>query len=450
VAATRIAATGDSILTRRLSPLGHDGFTGVVELLRGADVSYTNLEVVFPGDGRRPGATYHGTHLGVDPGLLDEFGRMGFDLYGLANNHATDYGTDGLAASIDHLRARGMRFAGVGRTLREARRPTYLDTPRGRVALIAAGSSNARLSAAADPGESDIGRPGIAPVRLQKTHYIEEGSFATLRSILAGAGVDVAATGTTAPGICLPYPDMNVWDRPSPGGFAVEGVHFAPAATSHIHTAALERDVTALVEVVDEARRQADLVLVALHCHEGRDGRWNTDTPAEFLQPLAHALIDAGAHAVIGTGPHMLRGMELYRGRPICYSLGNFVFTLETIAALPVELYEQVGMAPDSTSADFYDRITGYAAEKRFWETVVARFDFADGELTASELVPVVLGHGLPRSRRGCPTLAGEAEGAAILDRLAALSEPFGTRIETVRSDGRVVGRLAPAKGVPC
>ena len=64
-------------------------------------MSYTNLEMVFPGAGRQPGATYHGTHLGVDPALLDEFQWFGFDLYGMANNHATDYGTNGLAASMD-------------------------------------------------------------------------------------------------------------------------------------------------------------------------------------------------------------------------------------------------------------------------------------------------------------------------------------------------------------
>jgi poly-gamma-glutamate capsule biosynthesis protein CapA/YwtB (metallophosphatase superfamily) len=439
---TSFVATGDSILTRKLSPIATAGFTGVVDLLRAADVAYTNLEMVFPGSGRMPGATYHGTHLGVEPELLDELAWMGFDVYGLANNHATDYGTNGLTASIDQLRARHMPFAGVGHTLREARRPVYVQAPGARVALIAAGSSNARLSVAADPGDGDIGRPGISPIRVQKTHYIRGERFETLRTILAEAGVDIRASGTTAPGIFLPYPDRNIWDGPPPGGFAVEGVHFAPGTTSHIDTAALDRDVDALVDVVDEARRQADLVVVALHCHEGIDGRWNSDTPAEFLRPLAHSMIDAGAHAVIGTGPHMLRGVELYRNRPICYSLGNFIFTLETIPAFPLEVYEQVGMPSCSTAADLYDRITGYATEKRFWETVVPRFDFADGELAGTELVPVTLGHGLPRSRRGCPVLADEADGHAILTRLGELSKPFDTRVEVSAKDGQVTGRM--------
>ena len=443
---TSVLATGDSILTRRLSASAEEGFVRVVDLVRSADVAFTNLEMVFPGSGRMPSATYHGTHLGVDPALLDEFRWMGFDVYGMANNHATDYGTNGLAASMAELRRRGMTFAGVGHTLREARRPVYHETARGRVALIAAGSSNSRLSMAADPGESDVGRPGLAPVRLQKTHYIAREKFEVLRAILAEAGVDVAATGTTAPGISFPYPDMNIYDRPPADGFAVEGVHFAPDDHSHIDTAALLRDVEALASAVDEAARQADLVLVALHCHEGVDGRWNTDTGAEFLRPLAHRLIDAGAHAVLGSGPHMLRGMELYEGRPICYSLGNFIFTLETIEAFPVEVYEQQGMAPTSTAADLYDRVTGYATERRFWETVAARFEFdAGGELVDSRLIPITSGFGLPRARRGCPVLADDTDAAAILDRLDSLSRPFGTRVEQVRLDGRPHGRLAPA-----
>ncbi|MER7877181.1 CapA family protein [Streptomyces solisilvae] len=440
---TRLVATGDSILTRRLSALRTPGFSEVVERVRAADVSFTNLEMVFPGAGRTPSTTFHGTHVGVDPDLLGEFSWLGFDMYGMANNHATDYGTNGLAASIAELHKRGMVFAGVGHTLREARRPVYLQTARGRIALISAGSSNARLSIAADPGEGDIGRPGMAPVRLQKTHFLAPEKLKLLRDILAEAGVNVAATGTTAPGISFPYPDMNVYDRPPADGFAVEGVHFAPDERSHIHTGALERDVDALVDVVDEATKQADLVFVALHCHEGVDGRWNTEVGAEFLRPLAHKLIDAGANAILGSGPHMLRGMELYRNRPICYSLGNFIFTLETMASFPLEVYEQQDMPLNSTAADLYDRVTGYATERRFWESVVAQFDFDDdGGLAGCELVPVTSGFGLPRSQRGCPLQADENDSLRILEHLDGLSRPFDTRIERVKHDGRTAGRL--------
>jgi poly-gamma-glutamate synthesis protein (capsule biosynthesis protein) len=336
-----------------------------------------------------------------------------------------------------------MPYAGVGRTLREARQPCYFDAPGGRVAFLSAGSSNARLSAAADPGIGDAGRPGIAPVRLQKTHYIREDRFAELREILSEAGVNVTASGTTAPGIHFPYPDRNVYDPPPAAGFAVEGVHFVPDERPRVQTDALPRDVDALVQGVREAKRQADLVIVGLHCHEGIQGRWNNEVPAEFIQPLARALVDAGAHAIVAHGPHMLRGVELYRGRPICYSLGNFIFNLETISSFPLEVYEQQGMPPGSTPADLYDAVTGYAAEPRFWESVVARFVFEDGRLAATELHPITLGRSQPRSRRGCPVLAERDDAIRILQRLNELSAPFGASLEIRREGERAYGRIA-------
>jgi poly-gamma-glutamate synthesis protein (capsule biosynthesis protein) len=398
--------------------------------------------MVFPGSPKSASTTAHGTPLAVDPSLLSEFQWMGFDVYSMANNHATDYGTNGLKASLAELEKRGMVWAGAGCTLAEARRPTYFQTPGGRVAFVAAGSSNARLSVAGDPGVGDIGRPGIAPVRVQKIHFVSHDRYGPFRDTAAEMGVDVNATGTTAPGILFPYPDKNVWDPPPPGGFAIEGVNFAPDHDSHIHTDALGRDVDALVKSVHEAARQSDLVFVGLHCHEGMDGRWNSDRPAEFLQPLCRALVDAGAHAVLAHGPHMLRGVELYRNRPICYSLGNFIFTLETIASFPVELYEHQEMPLDSTTADLYDRVTGYKAQRKFWESVVVEFQFDDGEFTGSRIHPITMGNELPRSQRGCPVLAGPGNGERILDLLDKMSQPYETRIRHKLIDGWPVGEI--------
>lgn len=437
-----VLATGDSILTQRISSNPDADFLALVELLRNTDVTITNIEMVFPGRGRVASTTMHGIPLGSEPELLSEFEWLGIDIFGLAQNHATDYGVAGLVSSIEALEARGLIYAGVGRTLSEARAPRYFSAPDCRVAYIAAGSSNARLCLAADPSVGDVGRPGIAPVRVQKTHYIRKDRFVELREIMAEAGVNVSATGTTAPGIHFPYPDKAVYDPPPPGGFAVEGVNFAPSDNSRVQTDALERDVKALVASVRDASRQADLVFVGLHCHEGMQGRWNTDTPAEFLQPLAHQLIDAGAHGVFAHGPHMLRGVELYAGRPICYSLGNFIFNVETISAFPLEVYEQQGMPLTSTSADLFDVVNGYGKQPLFWESVLPRFTYEDGVLVDSEFHPITLGREAPRSRRGCPRLAVADDGARILARLDDLSKPFGAGFDIVREGERYVGKL--------
>lgn len=96
---------------------------------------------------------------------------------------------------------------------------------------------------------------------------------------------------------------------------------------------------------IDEAKRQADYVLVSIHAHE-MEGE-TKEKPAEFLKTFARACIDQGAHAVIGHGPHIVRGIEIYKNRPIFYSLGNFIFQNDTVSCLPAEFYEKYGLGHD-------------------------------------------------------------------------------------------------------
>jgi capsule synthesis protein PGA_cap len=92
-------------------------------------------------------------------------------------------------------------------------------------------------------------------------------------------------------------------------------------------------DIPRSVAVVDSVRRLVDLLVVTFH--GGAEGTralhvpWVAESlgqePRGELRQWAHAVVDAGADAVVGHGPHVLRGIELYRGRPIAYSLGNFL-----------------------------------------------------------------------------------------------------------------------------
>ena len=92
-----------------------------------------------------------------------------------------------------------------------------------------------------------------------------------------------------------------------------------PGVAGHHSDLALMRSW--VIEDVKSARAKADLVIPFFHW--GREGR---TVPEPYQIELAHAAIDTGAAAVIGSHPHVLQGIELYQGRPILYSLGNFVF----------------------------------------------------------------------------------------------------------------------------
>ncbi len=80
-------------------------------------------------------------------------------------------------------------------------------------------------------------------------------------------------------------------------------------------------DPTILLEEVKKAEETCDYVVVYVHWGVERD-----EKPQEYQRALGKKIIDAGADLVIGSHPHVLQGMEYYNGKPICYSLGNFIF----------------------------------------------------------------------------------------------------------------------------
>ena len=92
-------------------------------------------------------------------------------------------------------------------------------------------------------------------------------------------------------------------------------------------------DIPRSAAVVDSLRSLADLVVVTFHggaegsraLHVPQAAESLATEPRGDLRRWARAVIDAGADAVVGHGPHVLRGIEFYEGRPIVYSLGNFL-----------------------------------------------------------------------------------------------------------------------------
>lgn len=92
------------------------------------------------------------------------------------------------------------------------------------------------------------------------------------------------------------------------------------------------RDLDAVTALVAEAKSQADLVVATAHLGaEGSDQMHTPEGVETFFgedrgdtRAFAYACVDAGADLVVGHGPHVLRGMEVYNGKLIAYSLGNF------------------------------------------------------------------------------------------------------------------------------
>ncbi len=420
-----LAASGDSMITRRLSVFRERAFLSLVDLFRTADVGYTNLEMLMHDFEHSPGMG-GGTFTGSDPANLGELQWVGINLVSTANNHSYDYGEGGVLTNIRHLRDAGLAYAGTGRNLSEARAPGYVDTVAGRVALVSVSSTFAAAGRAVDQRPDLRGRPGLNALRHTVTYTVDRASFDALRRINRELGLEAsnAALRRFRPkGTVMEDNDAQV-------GFL--GRRFLLGEEFNTSTRPNRRDMEGNLKWIEDARRMADWVLVSFHCHESGE---TTDDPPEFLETFAHTCIDAGADAFLGHGPHMTRGIELYNGKPIFYSLGNFIFQNDTVRWQPSLNYEAVGLGPDSTPADFYDRRSendkrGFPKDAAYWNSVVARCEFRKGDLNRITLHPIDMGHGKPRSQRGRPVLAEGKTMRVALDRVARLSKPFGVTVK--------------------
>jgi len=415
------ALTGDAIITQKISIFSEPEFLKAIEIVRAADVAFTNLEMLFHDYEPFPSAESGGTYMRAAPSLLKEITWAGFDMVSLANNHAVDYGIEGLRISRDWVRKSGLTFAGVGDNLTLARAPGYLDSGIGRVALISCASTYPSFGLAG-PARPDVhGRPGLNPLRFDTVYKLDAEGMAALRTVqskLSGRGAAAGAAPTT---LTFQRNRFELADKP--------GTATSPNA----------RDLAELLATIRAAKKQADWVLVAVHSHEsgGERGR-----PAQFYETFAHAAIDAGADMVFGSGPHMLKAIEIFQGKPIFYSLGDFIFQNETVEFLPAENYLSYNLGPEATPAEFSDRryrndTTGFPVDPEVWRSVIAMPSYRAGKLQRIELIPIELGQKKARSQRGRPVMASGELAQAIIQRLADLSAPYGTRI--VFENGRGV-----------
>lgn len=430
----RLLLAGDAMPARALKPFDEPAYTSLIDLVRSADAAFANLETTVrePSEGT-PNLT-QGTPMSTPPALLDELRWMGFGLVSCANNHATDYGDDGLLAMLAHLNHARLAHAGAGANLAEARKPAYLDTAAGRVALIAATTFYPHWTRAADQRPDALGRPGINPVDFATSYTIDDATFAALGKASQQLGLSQARTRQRAM-------FFSAAEAPEDSADALTflGQRFLRGNGFSVATKAKAPDVEANLRWIREAKRQADFVIFSLHNHEyGAAGALTAQTnvgmeePASFVTDVAHAAIEAGADVVAGHGPHLTLGVDIYKGKPILYSLGNFIFQNDNVPVFPAESYQRFGLDEKATPTDFLDARTGnetrgFPASVEYWHGIAATCDFRGGRLARLDLHPLDLRHGTPRAQRGRPMLAQGKVAATILERVKRLSQRYGT-----------------------
>lgn len=423
-----LAAVGDCIIARPVSQIVDPAFRGVVKILQSADVAFGNFEGsaidirTFAG---HPQAEFGGVWIIGAPEVARDLKTMGFDVMSRANNHATDWGSEGMRLTSEALDRAGIVHAGVGEHRAAARAGRYLDTPAGRVAIVSMASSFTPLSRATPPVGQAPGRPGVNAIRTRRYNLVAREELEVLRKIR-----DAQPAGS----VRVP-PDEKADE------LELFGVWYRAGDRRGASYQMDPIDEREILKSIRQAKQMSDFVIATIHAHE--PGNWS-DAPADFLPALARAAIDAGADEFVGHGPHQLRGIEIYKGKPIFYSLGDFIFQLDLLEPVAMDLYEQFRMDPAAaTDAEFNAMWNDRTFKGAVWyQSVVALSRFDRGQVGEIRLYPVDLGYTMRGADRGVPRLASPSVAREILERLRKLSAPFGTSIAI---DGDV-GIIRPAR----
>ncbi len=349
-----ITFVGQSMIRGDIRADAPEAVPAISALVKG-DAAFTNFEAAVYDESK--GETTRSGRFASPPSAMEALQSFGFTMLSLANNHSFDVKASGIENTLATAERLRIAHAGTGREIVAAESPAIIQTPHGKVALIAIASG------LIGDGRATSDRLGVNELRVEN--------------------------GITNP-----------------------------------------QDVSRILARVREARKLADIVVVSEHNHHYP----GVEKPADFTQVLlselpqrlappdwlkgwARQLVDAGADVLAFHGPPILHGVEVYKGRPIFYSLGNFIFQVP----------------PESIHLE----------EPIMWESAVAYVDFKGGKPQSVCFQPIAMnkiGKGLPNPHdqhdvnlyhrtRGLPKAATGKQAQYLLERLAAESKRFGTKV---------------------
>lgn len=238
-------------------------FAKTGDFLRSADLLFGQLEAVVTDKGAP--ACQSRLPLRIYPSAAETLKRAGFDVMSNAGNHIMDWGYEGYYDTMHHMKKAGIDIVGAGDNLDEARKPVIKVLDDGTKIGFLAYCSILPQDYWALPD-----RPGANP----------------MRGITAAPCKEHDQPGTPVRIFSWPHPD----------------------------------DLQNMLDDIAALRPQVDILVVSQH--------WGIHfTPAviaDYQRYVGHFALDAGADIVVGHHTHILKGIEVYKGKPLVYSLANF------------------------------------------------------------------------------------------------------------------------------
>jgi hypothetical protein len=332
--ALTLLAVGD------VAPQHADGgrnLEAVRDLLRSGDITFGQLEEPLSNRGDRQLYAGLGGPLWDGPPFNpDESARLlldhGFDVMSFAGNHTMDRSEESMFDTLDATRKAGIQLIGAGADIDAARRPAILEKDGMRIGFLG--------YASVLPGgyAAGAGQPGVAPLRAT-TCYRQ--------------------------------------------------VDWQPGTAPKILTSPEPADLDALAGDIKALRPKVDVLIMSVHWGV----HFEPHTIADYQYAYAHAAIDAGADAVLGHHAHILKGVEVYQGKPVIYSLNNFL------------------LRPRGDDGEWLSAANTPSDQQK---SIMGKFTLNQGRITRFAIQPVWLDH-LPRP---VAPAAADPRAAAVIDYL--------------------------------
>lgn len=308
---------GDTGVFSKFSQASHQNqkYASFLAILKQADIVSANLECVLTNceypDRIVPTANR------CDPNVALDFSSIGVKMFSMSHR-VFDFGNVGFFDTMKALTEANIQYVGGGKTLEEAMQEKIIEVKGQKVGFLSfdaafAETTQARAIPSADR-KSYLNKPGLAPINVKLSYGINPATLAV-----------ITQTRERALGAIT------------------------------IERKVSEESLQRAVEKIKDTRTKVDLLVVMIH--------WGAvgDEIQEHQPSLGHAIIDAGADIICGTHPHRPHGVEIYKGKTIFYSLGNFI-------------YQRTGLAP-------------YLGP----DQTIARVRLSAGKVTKVEIIPTLI-----------------------------------------------------------
>ena len=421
------AAVGDIIVRRPMGELDDPAFQALVKVMRSADMTYANMEgpIIDETD-----PSYRGPNVGGPRAVVDDLKAMGIRVMTTANNHTMDGGDAGMFMTNRLLDAAGITHAGSGKDLAEARAAKIGISPKGAIGVVGMfsidPSSSPPASRYTDAREK---WPGLNPLHVTPYNIVTADQMAALRKIRDASYAH--RSEVTVP--VAPVSANEPQDQLTLFGTRYKVGDHVGALTYTIDP----RDLAGIMQSIRVGKQESDFLIVAIHCHQNSfsyQAYSHDNSTPDFLVELAHKAIDNGADVFVGHGIHTLRGVEIYKGKPIFYGVSNWIYH----EAPAIEVTDP---SKQPTNGGTQDQ-THLPDDK---EVLLTTSHYEGGKLVEVRLYPADLGIDgtRPVSKAGVPMTPSPEQARRILKLLQDRSEQFGTTIEIENNVG-VIRVAAP------